>query len=170
MTLDNALARFDSLPPIDTGFMLGRWKGSEVPTGHPLDGLLALSGWYGKAFVSEEDVHPLLFHGRGDRVFAVNPGRVPLGLVGTVRPPSFLHSIVPLLRPVIGTRRSRARLRMVTYRGVTSAAMCYDQLPIIDSFRKLDESRVLGAMDQKGSPTPYLFMLERDDTPLKVSV
>ena len=35
---------FDSLPPLTVDDMLGRWHGSEVPTGHPMDGMLALSG------------------------------------------------------------------------------------------------------------------------------
>ena len=36
--------------------MIGTWHGAEMPTGHPLDGLLAASGWWGKQFVDGETV------------------------------------------------------------------------------------------------------------------
>ena len=46
---DAALVRFDALPAPEPGQMAGRWRGTGLPTGHPLDGLLDLLGWYGKA-------------------------------------------------------------------------------------------------------------------------
>jgi len=49
-------------------------------------------------------------------------------------PRALVRLLLPLL-PLLATRRPRARLRPVEYRGVTSAAMSYDQLPIIDVFR-----------------------------------
>jgi hypothetical protein len=52
-------------------------------------------------------------------------------------------------------------LRAVTYRGVTTAAMIYDHLPIIDCFRRIDAHTVLGLMDMRGTP-PFFFLLERD--------
>lgn len=57
---------------------------------------------------------------------------------------------------------SKARIRMVEHRGVQSAAMLYDELAIIDIFRRIGEHRVLGVMDLK-NPDPYFFVLERDD-------
>ncbi len=39
-TAQDALALFDSLPPVDTDAMIGTWRGAEVPTRHRLDGLL----------------------------------------------------------------------------------------------------------------------------------
>ena len=47
--------------------MLGRWRGSGLPTGSPLDGLLEAYGWYGKEFLDAETVHPLLFGDRAGR-------------------------------------------------------------------------------------------------------
>ncbi|MEL6733484.1 MAG: GXWXG domain-containing protein, partial [Bacteroidota bacterium] len=46
--LDEALVFFDSLPPVSLDFMWGEWEGAELPTGHPMDGLLGATGWYGK--------------------------------------------------------------------------------------------------------------------------
>ena len=53
-------------------------------------------------------------------------------------------------------------LREVTHRGVVTAAMVYDSLPIIDVFRRVDDDVRLGAMDMRGLPFPYLFVLRRD--------
>ena len=47
-TTVDALAIFDAAPAVEPDFMIGTWHGAEMPTGHPLDGLLAASGWWGK--------------------------------------------------------------------------------------------------------------------------
>ena len=49
-TLEEALALFDNSPPASLEFMKGRWKGYEIYTNHPMDGLLEVTGWYGKLF------------------------------------------------------------------------------------------------------------------------
>ena len=54
------------------------------------------------------------------------------------------------------------RLREVSFRGRSSAAMVYDTQPIIDCFRRIDDDRVLGLMDVKGSPPDFYFHLTRD--------
>jgi hypothetical protein len=59
--------------------------------------------------------------------------------------------------PVMGS----ARLRQVEYRGVMTASMVYDKHAIIDHFRHLNESTVLGVMDRKGEDSPLYFYLER---------
>jgi len=51
---------------------------------------------------------------------------------------------------------------MTEYRGVVTATTCYDSQPIHDAFRRVDEDTVLGAMDLRGSPHPFLFVLTRD--------
>ena len=45
--------------------------------------------------------------------------------------------------------------------GVESAAMIYDQQPIIDHFRRIDQRRVMGAMTVRGDEGIYFFELER---------
>ncbi|GJM11143.1 MAG: hypothetical protein DHS20C11_34190 [Lysobacteraceae bacterium] len=163
----DALALFDELPAVDCDFMLGRWRGSEVISGHSMDGLLDLVGWYGKQFIDEDNVHPLLFYRSSTRLFSVNPMTMPLGLMKYRLPRWRIYRpLLRLLRPIVGTRKSKARLRMLEHRGKVSAAMCYDQLPINDCFRKLDDDTVLGVMDQKGAEQPYFFILARDDMKL----
>jgi hypothetical protein len=60
------------------------------------------------------------------------------------------------------TETSQARLRMMEYRHQVTATMIYDQLPINDSFRKIDDNTVFGAMDFKGVPQPFFFVLRRE--------
>jgi hypothetical protein len=64
--------------------------------------------------------------------------------------------------PLLSTAHSSARLRMTSYRGVVSATMVYDHLPINDVFRQLDDDSVLGVMDLKGMETPFFFLLRRE--------
>lgn len=166
-TTDQALQFYDQLEPVDIDFMLGRWRGAECPTGHYMDGLLDLTGWYGKLFVDADHVHPLLFYNANrTKVYAANPLLIPL----SINYPKIkaLRQIMLLLRPILRTRRSKARLRMLEHRGKVSAAMIYDEKPIHDCFRKLSDHRVLGLMDRKGDAQPYFFLLERDDSPLPV--
>jgi len=162
--LADAVALFDDLPPVATAELTGRWTGRELATGHPLDGLLEASGWYGKQFDDVDHVHPLLFRTPGGQIFAAEPRRMPLGLAGKV-PVAAVRSgrrLLGALEPGIRTRKYRARLRDVGYRGVVSAAMVYDHLPIIDHFRRVDADTVLGVMDLRGQPQPYFFVLVRD--------
>jgi hypothetical protein len=162
-TSEQACALFDDLPVVVAEEITGRWRGSELPTGHPFDGLLTASGWYGKQFDDPETVHPLLFSGSGE-VFAVDPRKMPLGLAGRV-PLSVVvvgGKLINVLEPVLRTTQPRARLRNLEYRGKTSAAMIYDHVPVIDVFRRVDEHTLLGVMDQRGVDQPYFFMLQRD--------
>lgn len=160
---------FDAADAVDPDFMLGTWHGAELPTDHPLDGLLAASGWWGKQFVDAETVHPLLFPtGDGSALWALNPA-LAFGLLGPatklpgLKKRSFASPIARL-QPVLRTRSAKARLRTTRYRGTDTATMVYDQVPINDVFRRLSEDAVIGAMDLRGSPRPYFFVLRRDDS------
>ena len=168
-----ALALFDAAPAVEPDFMIGTWHGAELPTAHPLDGLLAASGWWGKQFVDAECVHPLLFPtADGAALWALNPALAFGGLGAATRIPGVkkrdFSSAIARLKPVLGTRAPRARLRTTRYRGVDTATMIYDQLPINDVFRLLDDTAgsetVIGAMDLRGSAEPYFFVLRRDDS------
>ncbi|KAJ7263178.1 hypothetical protein B0H12DRAFT_1103588 [Mycena haematopus] len=55
----------------------------------------------------------------------------------------------------------RARVREIKFRGVVSAAMVYDDRPIIDHFRFVNEDTVAGMMDGKNLPPGYHFHLTR---------
>jgi hypothetical protein len=161
---DTAVGAFERLPPVAVEQMIGTWRGTELPTGHPLDGLLALYGWRGKRFKDADTVDPLLF-ARDDQVLALDPGRMPLGLalslpriVRTDAAAGLFKAILPLL----AIHAPKARLRRVERGGQMSAAMIYDDLPIIDHFRKVDETRVLGLMDLRLTPAPFFFLLTRE--------
>lgn len=159
-----ALALFDSLAPVAATQLSGRWHGRELATGHQLDGLLVASGWYGKQFDGVDSVHPLLFRDAGGEIFAVDPRRVPLGLVGKV-PTTVVErgrGLLAVVKPGLRSRRYRARLRQVELRGVVTTAMVYDHLPIIDVFRRVDDDTVLGLMDYRNFPDPYFFVLARE--------
>jgi len=132
-SLTEALARFDALPAVTTQEMLGEWRGSGVPTGHGTDGLLETDAWYGKSFVSEEVVHPLLFRNGVGETCAIDPRRIPLSLSrfrGLTRNAG-AQALFTLATPLLRTRAPRARLRAM-----------------------------LGLMDMRGA-APFFFQLER---------
>ncbi|MEU6698248.1 DUF4334 domain-containing protein [Pseudonocardia sp. NPDC046786] len=168
-TVGEALAFFDGLPAVEVPELFGSWRGGEVPTGNPMDGLLERFGWHGKRFDSADDVHPLVMDRPGGGLFSLHPGLVPLPVLlpllarrpGLVRHPA-LGRVARLLGPALGTRAPRARLRRTEYRGVVSATMCYDDLPIHDVFRRVDADTVLGAMDLRGLDAPFVFLLRRE--------
>jgi hypothetical protein len=66
------------------------------------------------------------------------------------------------IRPLLYTDRPRARVRIMEHRGVTTAAIVYDALPVIDVFRRVSPDTLLGLMDLRGLPRPYFFLLRRD--------
>ena len=159
-----ALALFDDLDPIDTDAMIGSWIGAGFPTDHPLDGLLEAYHWYGKRFESPEHVHPLIFTKSNGKRVNVNPALVPIraGLLMRAPRTAFLGRLFQFCIPLLTTKRSRARIRMTHYRGKASATMIYDDLPINDVFRKVDNNTVLGVMDLKGMEQPFFFVLRRE--------
>jgi hypothetical protein len=159
------LAFFDRLPAVAPADLIGRWRGSGLPTGSPLDGLLEAYGWWGKEFVDAETVHPLLFADRGGAPRPVAPRMLPLTVLR--RWPALAHLAVVrrvgrAVCPLLTTSRPAARVRVVTHRGVATAALLYDALPIVDVFRQTDHDTVLGLMDMRGLDAPFAFLLSRD--------
>jgi len=161
-----ALEIFDALDSIDTGFMIGTWKGAGFHTGHPMDGLLEAYHWHGKRFEDPEHVHPLVFTTFGGRRVSINPVFIlpVVGLLGRGALPKSKIALrmFSLCMPLFTTTRSRARLRMTDHRGKSSATMIYDNLPIHDVFRKIDENTVFGVMDLKEVQQPFFFILRRE--------
>ncbi|MEN2787289.1 DUF4334 domain-containing protein [Sphingomonas qilianensis] len=66
--------------------------------------------------------------------------------------------------PCIWSDRATARLRQVSSRGMSTAAMVYDRQPIIDFFRAVSPGVVLGLMDFRGHAALF-FTLRRVDDP-----
>ena len=166
---EEAIKIFDESELVTLDFMIGRWKGYEIATGHPMDGLLELTGWYGKYFITPEEVHPLLFFThRKTGLYSVNPKLIPLGIQFPKM--KMLGFVMAVLRPVLQTKKSTARIRMVEYRGKVTGTMAYDEKAIFDHFVKINENTMLGAMDLKRSPSPYIFVLERDSAEYKIDI
>lgn len=167
-TREEAHAFFDGLAPARVETCIGRWRGSSLHAGHRLDGVLESYGWYGKEFLDADHVHPLLFRRLGgDGVMTVNPAPLPVGLLAK-HPDLFRGRLVSLsfraLSPLLQTRTPRARLRVLEHRGVQTAAMIYDDQPIIDFFREVDADTLVGWMELRGMAEPFLFILERDQS------
>ncbi|MFF9150212.1 DUF4334 domain-containing protein [Streptomyces sp. NPDC014861] len=115
--------------------VLGAWKGGEFRTGHPLNGTLAKAGWYGKTFVSPHDAKPLICR---DAEGAFYSDRA-LG-------------------------KGEASLWSVEFRGETTATMVYDGQPVLDHFKRVDDTTLMGIMNGKGVPADgpfFYFFLER---------
>ncbi|WP_299414160.1 DUF4334 domain-containing protein [Acaryochloris sp. IP29b_bin.148] len=164
LSTDEVLNTFDELEPVDLEFMISRWRGAEVQTHHPLNGFLEATNWYGKEFVSADQVHPLLFTNGNNNIFKVapNPTATKFALRFPILKSKHLQPMFKLVTVLSKTEVSHARIRMMEYRHKVSATMIYDNLPINDIFRKIDEDTVLGLMDQKGVPNPFFFILKRD--------
>jgi hypothetical protein len=158
------LGCFDRLPAVALTDLTGRWRGSELPSGHPLDGVLTAYGWYGKEVVDPETVHPLLWRRAGGPPRPISLDIVPVALLRNsahlARNP-LARAAFAVLRPLLATATPRARARLVQHRGVLTAALLYDRLPVIDVFRRVAEDTLLGVMDLRGSPAPYFFTLTR---------
>jgi hypothetical protein len=89
----------------------------------------------------------------------LNPAFVPIAVL--IRHPWLLRArFVPrlfcVLRPLLSTQNPKARLRLTAYRGLVTATMCYDALPINDVFRKVDDYTLVGAMDLRGLQMPFV--------------
>jgi len=155
VTSDEAYAIFDSLPPTSVEKLIGTWKGAEFPSGHPNDGLLAESGWFGKRFTDADTVDPLLFY-KADRktYFAADPLKKFKASAEGVKD-------IASVQKEIETSEPTARLRLAEYRGQVTVAMIYDQAPIIDYFHQVDDDTLLGAMDRRGDKGTYFFVLRR---------
>lgn len=151
---------FDMLEPVNAKGIKGKWKGSELPSGHPMDGLLDASDWYGKYFSNTENVFPLLFKKCNGTLFAGNPALIPLRLAEKM-PRALVKVLFKLASPFIATKKSSARLRMMKYRNKNTAVMIYDQKPVLDIFAKVDEKTLLGVTDLKWEHNlGYFFILE----------
>ncbi|KAL4749088.1 hypothetical protein BDW72DRAFT_140791 [Aspergillus terricola var. indicus] len=136
-----ATALFNSLPPLPATGLLGSWHGTCALTNHPGIAALKAARWVGKDFHSTEDVDPIIC----------------------------LDTSLPYPETkrgqgrVVNSFMGKARIRDVKYNNVVSAAMVYNDKPIIDYFRLIDDCTVMGVMDAAGTVEdhPLYFVLER---------
>lgn len=63
-------AIYDGLKPIEPDFLIGKWTGGGIDTGHPVNKLLGEAKWAGKDFRTVDDVDPIMvYNDKGERVF-----------------------------------------------------------------------------------------------------
>lgn len=164
--MQNALQEFQRLPPIEPREMIGLWTGRGIPSGHPFDGVLENLGWFGKRFTPALRADALLFRLDERKLIAINPARIPLRLalrfhkLGRTRT---ARNLFLYLQRVLRAKGPVASLKTMSFKGVASAAMVYDDLPITDHFRRIDDRRVMGAMMIETDDRIYFFELERVD-------
>jgi len=114
---DAILALYDSLEPVRSNDILGKWRGGGFDTGHWLLSALIDLKWFGKWFVSKTDVKPLVcYDGNGD-----------------------LHSSLAM--------NGEATLLMRRFRGKLSAAVAYNGVPMFGHLRRVDDTTLLGVVD-----------------------
>ena len=163
-TQQTPFERFRELPPVELHELAGLWRGRSIPSGHPFDGVLENLGWFGKRFTSDLRADALLFRSGECRLVAIDPKRIPLRLalrfhnLGRTRAARNLFSY---LRRRLRANGPVASVQMLSFDGLASAAMVYDEQPIIDHFRRIDGKRVMGAMVISGDDRLFFFELER---------
>jgi hypothetical protein len=86
------------------------------------------------------------------------PRRLPFAMAGQ-KLPAWMAAAGRGLLKAFATTKHRARLRHVEHRGIVTAAMIYDHLPIIDIFKRVDDTTLLGWMDVRRQKQPYFFTL-----------
>jgi hypothetical protein len=126
---------WSSLDPVPIEFMIGEWRGGDLPTGHRGDGYLG-STWYGTTFRSATDVSPVICVDADGNRFEDTQ-----------------------------LMKGRASLWMEEFRGQVTATMVYDAMPIHDHFKKVDDDAVVAITNGKGAldnGRHMYFLLERD--------
>jgi hypothetical protein len=112
---------WSTLKPIPIEFMIGEWKGGDLPTGHRGDGFLG-NTWYGTTFRSASDVQPIIcVDAEGNK-----------------------YEDTKLMK-------GAASLWMEEFRDEVTATMVYDAMPIHDHFKKVDDNAVLAITNGKGA-------------------
>ena len=161
---ETVLARFERLPGIAVEDMVGLWKGTGIPSGHPLDGVLENLGWFGKRFGPDMRADALLFRTDEKRLLPIEPALIPLRLalrLGALGRTGMVASLFAYARRFLRAKGTSAALQTASFGGVMSAAMAYDRQPILDHFRRIDENTVMGAMTIEGDSRLYFFQLTR---------
>ncbi|WP_436740023.1 DUF4334 domain-containing protein [Streptomyces sp. BBFR102] len=131
-------ALWADLEAVAVSAVLGSWRGFAFPTGHPVQRVLARSRWHGKRFVALDDAKPLICRaGDGSLYSDTTSGR------------------------------GEASLWNVEFRGEVTATMVYDGMPVLDHFKRVDDTTLLGVMNGKGATVSdeghlFYFGLERE--------
>jgi len=126
-------AFFDDLPAISSEAMIGEWLGGVFPVGGLYDFLLRPKPL--ARWYGKRFSYEIRVDALMCKIFGLTV-RLPLG---------------------------HARLRQIEYRGVVSAAMIYDRLPIIDHFRAIDDDTLMGLMETRGRRGAAFYLTRKKD-------
>lgn len=160
-----ASAWFRSLEPIHSEELVGLWRGSGHPSGHPLDGVLENLHWFGKRFHPNMRADALLFKGDQNKLVAVEPAFFPVCLAlrfAGIGRTSLAWNLFTRLRSRLRAKSTTASLQERMDESIVTAAMVYDRQPIVDYFRRSDK-HVIGKMVVEGDPRRYFFYLQKVD-------
>lgn len=136
VSIDELDTLWAALPPVRSEDMLGMWRGSEFASGHGFEGRLEKAHWYGKRFDTLTDAAPLVCRDDAGELYDNTE-----------------------------MAKGAASLWMVEFRGEVTATMVYDGQPVLDHFKAIDDTTLLGVMNGKGvldQGRHYYFVLERD--------
>jgi hypothetical protein len=134
---------WSALPPITVAKILGTYHGGLFPSSANGTAKADPINWYGKQFISETSVNPLL-----------------------VNPPASVTGAKDIVFPY--PRADIAQARNLEHEGVVSATVIYNKLPLMDYFRVVKDSEgeliLLGKSDLKGKlASPPFFWLKKVD-------
>ncbi|EJZ16479.1 DUF4334 domain-containing protein (plasmid) [Rhizobium sp. Pop5] len=168
MELQNeTISWFRSLEPVQPREMPGLWKGTGIPSGHPLDGVLENLGWFGKRFHTDMRADALLFQWRPGRLVAIDLGFVPIGLAIKAAPfgrTGLARSGFSYLQKACRARGTIASLKLRTLEdAAATAAMIYDRQPVVDYFGRINDKELAGMMCVEGDVRRYFFKLQKVD-------
>lgn len=127
------------LDPVTVDEVLGPWRGGDFATGHVASQVLKKVRWHGKVFNGPLDAQPLVCRDADGALYS----NLEAGGGG------------------------EASLWEVVFRGESTATMVYDKMPVLDHFKKVDDTTLMGIMNGKldsafGISDLYYFWLERD--------
>ena len=169
MTVDLQKAKhkwFQTLQPLRPPEMVGLWRGIGIPADHPLDGVLENLQWFGKRFHADMRADALLFQWRAGRLVAINPAYFPIGTAIRFAPfgrTAIARNCFSHLQKTVRARATTASLALRGSDAEETAAMVYDSQPIIDYFRRIDDSEIAGMMCVEGDNRRYFFRLRKVD-------
>ena len=132
-------ALWADLRTVSVDEVLGPWRGGDFATGHLASSVLDQVRWHGKRFDGPLDAKPLICRDDDGALYS----HLKAGGGG------------------------EASLWPVEFRGEVTATMVYDRMPVLDHFKAVDDSTLMGIMNGKleaafGVADLYYFWLERE--------
>ena len=132
-------ALWADLATVEVPEILGAWRGGDFSTGHVASKVLEKVRWHGKRFDDALSAVPLVCRGDDGELYSNTEA----------------------------AGGGEASLWPVGFRGEVTATMVYDRLPVLDHFKRVDDSTLMGIMNGKldsafGVKDLYYFWLERD--------